>query len=215
MRQPLPVLVTCLAALACHAAEDPVIPKGIRYKRASAKANQQAKQKLQKLFSGKATDQDALALFGSRTLICGPGLWRRIKDDPILARLREGKVVFKVPVLDSKGRIVRMNQLEGKILQSPKEVLLFWRTFARKTDFSNLKVRKLNPIELKIFWAMIPFDITEPLFILESEKHKILTVFTSPKDLRITWIDDYRNVHFRERDDSPRNEPSAKGHTAP
>jgi hypothetical protein len=85
-------------------------------------------------------------------------------------------------------------------------VLLFWRAFSARTDFSGLKIRKLNAEELKIFWAMIPFDITEPLFILESEQHKLLVVFKAPDELRIAWIDDYQNVALKPQ----RNKPAAR-----
>jgi hypothetical protein len=74
---------------------------------------------------------------------------------------------------------------EGNVFHSPDEVLAFWKAFSLRTDFTDLKIRKLNPEELKISWIMIPFDIDEPLFILDSRNHKILTAFTSPSDLKV------------------------------
>jgi len=193
-----------------HAEEDLIVPEGIRYKKAPVKANEEAKQALKKLFSGKATDQDVLSLLENKTLICGPGLWRDIKKDRTLSKLDKGKVAFQMPVLDNAGNISRMDKHEGKLFQSPDEVLAFWKAFSRRTDFTDLKVRKLNPEELKIFWAMIPFDITEPLFILESKKHKVLIVFTSPEKLKIMWIDDYQNITFK-KDKSPNKTDAGDG----
>jgi hypothetical protein len=46
---------------------------------------------------------------------------------------------------------------------------------------------------------MYPFDLQEPLFILESKERKILVLFTSPEDLRILWIDDYQEMRLYEK----------------
>ena len=198
MRPLLILLLACMFVSVAHAEENVVIPKGIRYKKAPAKVNQEAKQALTKLFSDKTTKQDVLSLFETTTLICGPGLWRNIKTDSTLAELKVGKVLFAVPVLDDRGKKIRTDKQEGKMFQSKDEVLAFWKAFSERSDFTNLKPRKLNPEELTIFWAMIPFDITEPLFILESKKHKILVVFTSADELKISWIDDYQNISVKK-----------------
>lgn len=209
MRNLLSVLFFCIIAFAVYAEGKMVIPNGIRYKNAPAKANEEATQLLKKLFSGAATDQDVLSLFENKVLICGPGLWHDIKTDEAMSKINTGKGVFQVPVLDDNGKIIRTDKLEGKLFQSPDEVLAFWKVFTQRTDFSDLEIRKLDPDELRIFWAMIPFDITEPLFILQSRKHKILTVFASPDKLKIMWIDDYQNISFMREKTS--GKPDAGG----
>jgi hypothetical protein len=151
-------------------------------------------------------DDDVLSLFETKLLTCGPGLWRDIKKDGALSKLDGGKAVFNLPVRGADGSIVRTDKLEGKIFQSPAEVLAFWKAFKQRTDFTDLKIRKLNQEELKIFWAMIPFDITEPIFVLDSKKHKILVVFTSPEKLKIMWIDDYQDIRFRDQTSSKKPE---------
>ncbi len=171
-----------------------VIPEGVRYKKASDKTNDEAKQILNKLFSHEATDQDVLSLVENKALVCGPGLWRDIKGDSAMSKIETGIVSFEVPVLDGAGKITRIDKYEGKLFQSADEVLLFWKAFSNKNDLTGFRIRKLNPVELKIFWAMIPFDITEPLFILESKEHKLLTVFESPDKLKVSWIDDYQHL---------------------
>ncbi len=202
MKYLLNVLFFCIITFAVHAEEKMIIPNGIRYKAAQDKVNKEAIQLLKKLFSGTATDQDVLSLFENKTLICGPGLWHDIKTNEAMSKINTGKGVFQMPVLDDNGKIIRMDKLEGKLFQSPDEVLAFWKAFTQKTDFSDLEIRKLNPDELRIFWAMIPFDITEPLFILQSRKHKILAAFTAPDKLKIMWIDDYRNMSFKKEKNS-------------
>ncbi|MFA7231860.1 MAG: hypothetical protein WC071_11375 [Victivallaceae bacterium] len=173
------------------------IPQGVRYKETTDEINNAAKSLALSRFSADTRNEDILSLFGPM-LICGPGLWRNIKMDRAVSKLDKGKAQFQVPVLASDGTIQRIDKLEGKLFQSPDEILVFWKAFSQRIDFSNLKARKLNENELRIFWAMIPFNITEPLFILESKKNKVLVVFTSPEKLKIMWIDDYQHLTIKK-----------------
>ncbi len=180
-------------------AEDALeIPEGVRYKKASEKANEAAKALLHKRFSANSKKEEILSLF-EPMLICGPGLWKEIEHDSTMSNIDTGNTKFHVPVLASDGKVLRTDQLEGKLFQTPDQVLAFWTAFTQTIDLNDLQIRKLNRQELRIFWAMIPFDIQEPLFILESAKHKLLVVFASPDKLRIIWIDDYQNMSIRER----------------
>ncbi len=188
------VIILSILAHSTPAEESLVIPNGITYLEASAEVNEKAIQALKKLFSGKSTDKEVLSLLENNTLWCGPYLWGKIKNNETMSKLDKGKVNLQAPVLDNEGNIIRMDKYEGQLFQTEDEVLAFWKVFSDQTDFSDLKIRKLNPKELKIYWAMISWDITEPLFILESKKHKILATFTSPSELKITWFDDYEPV---------------------
>ena len=180
-------------------AEDSLkIPKGVRYEKTTDEINKAAKSLALARFSGNTKDEDILSLFETM-VICGPGLWQDIKTNSVMAKLDKGKAEFHVPVFARDGTVERMDKLEGNLFQSADEILLFWKTFAQRTDLSELTARKLNPNEIEIFWAMIPFDITEPLFILESKKNKVLIVFTSPEKLKIMWIDDYQNLSMKEQ----------------
>src|SRR5947207_9822916 len=60
-------------------------------------------------------------------LICGPGLWHDLKDDEALAKIKQGRVTFEVPVLGEDGKPIRTEKLEGKLFQSRDEILLFWK----------------------------------------------------------------------------------------
>jgi hypothetical protein len=182
----------------CNAADELIIPEGIRYRKTTDEGNRLAKARLTKFFHAKAKKKNILSLFENKVLICGPALWLEIKDDKSMSKIEKGNVTFQMPVINDKEEIVRMEKASGKLFQSPDEVWSFWAAFVKRTDFADLEIRKLNPLELRIYWSMIPYDITEPLFVLESKKHKILTVFTSTNDLKIAWIDDYQNVSFKK-----------------
>jgi hypothetical protein len=191
------VLLTAMPLV--RGADEPVrVPEGVRYKPASEKVNDAAKDVLRKRFTAKASDADAIALFGDGFLICGPGLWAELKSDESLAKLKNGRVNIEVPVVDKNGKVIRKDKLEGKLFQTKDELLLFWKVFIKRTDLSGIKIRKLNTEELKLFWAMISFDITEPLFVLETKKHRVVVCFKAPDELKVVWMDDLQNLVRKE-----------------
>ena len=100
----------------------------------------------------------------SRILICGPGLWRNIKDDAEMRAITTGVTRLKVPT--GKG----VQELEGKLFQSKRKSLL-WKSFLRHYKFDSKSViRRPAAKELALYWAMIPYDIVEPIFMVENGK---------------------------------------------
>ncbi len=201
MKLVLYVLLLFVLAKPNFAQEALKIPDGVVYKEATAEVNEKAKALLLKTFSPEGDDENILSLF-ENNLICGPGLWQKIKSDDAVSRIEKGIAIFRVPVLAPDGSVNRIDNLQGKHFQSPDDILAFWKTFKERTDLTDLKIRKLNEKEIEIFWAMIPFDIQEPLFILESENHKVLVAFTDPEDLKIMWIDDYQELWIDKTESS-------------
>lgn len=197
----------CLLGLACLAADDPVVPNGVNYKKTTDDINDSAKKKIEAIFSGKATDREILAFFQQNALICGPGLWKQIKADPTLAKMENGNVTFAIPVLDAQGKTQRVDKLQGKVFQDDADVLAFWKALPGKDELKDARIRKLTSEELSTYWAMISFDITEPVFIAESKKHRMLLQFTAPDDLRVGWIDDFANISK----DAPASQPADAG----
>ncbi len=185
--------------ICAFAGDDFLIPDDIHYKKATSEVNEKAKKLLEKLFVKDASDKVVLTTICENTLICGPGLWRDIKDNKVMANINKSKVNFSIPILNDDGTIKNTYKLEGKVFRSRDEILSFWNIFSKRTDFFDLKIRKLNPEELRIYWTMISWDITEPIFILESKNHKILAVFLAPNNLKIAWIDDYRKISMAKQ----------------
>jgi hypothetical protein len=169
--------------------KDAVVPEGVVYKKAGADVNRKALAKLSQVF--RATDRkDASDELFARILICGPGLWRNIKDDAEMKAITTGVTRIKVPT--GKG----MQELEGKCFQSKEEVVTFWKSFLRRYKFdSKAVIRRPTAKELTLYWAMIPYDIVEPIFVVEGKDATMLTQF-SGEDVKIGWIDDYQNMHL-------------------
>jgi hypothetical protein len=169
-------------------AEKPAIPPNVVYKKAGSEVNRNALDKLSGFFL--ATDRTATTdtLF-SDTLICGPGLWQTIKDDDEMKRITTGVTQIKVPTHGG------VQTLEGKTFQGKEEVESFQRALLRHYTFgSPTVIRRPTARELSTYWAMIPYDIEEPIFIVESKEATILVDFDAKEDTRIFWIDDYQHI---------------------
>lgn len=186
--------------VSCHAAVDSlIIPEGVRYRRASENVNDAALQNLNKWYRPDLARADISRLFLDSVLICGPFLWKELSHDESLAKLEYGRMSFHMPIVDSVGKITQMNKAEGKLFQSPEEQWIFWRAFQKRTEFADLKIRRLAPEELAAFWSMIPFDIEEPIFIVESPSNKTLVLFTGSDNPRIMWIDEFREIRWQKK----------------
>jgi hypothetical protein len=153
------MMAVCILSAGCFAADDdPKIPNGVHYKTAPDDVNEAARKKLEKIFIGKPTDAEVLALFEQKVVICGPGLWQTIKDAPEMAKLENGNVKMVVPVLDKQGKTKRTYEMAGKLFQSDDEILAFWKVFTARAPISDFRIRKLTSDELTLYWSMISFD---------------------------------------------------------
>jgi hypothetical protein len=170
-------------------AAEPVIPEGVVYKKATPEANRAAIEKLSQAFlapGGAAANGDLCG----QTLICGPGLWANLEDDAELKKIETGVTTFRVPAGD------QMLVMKGKLLQTDDEVATFWQAFARRYEReSSAIVRRPTAEELSLYWAMIPYDITEPVFVIEGRSYTLF-VDLSGDDAKIQWVDDYKKMHF-------------------
>jgi len=128
-------------------AEDPVIPTDIVYKKAESEVNRKAFDKLSGFFlaTNPTTTYDNLF---SDILVCGPGLWRNIKDDAEMKGITTGITQLRIPTQDG------VQTLEGKIFQRTAEVESFQRAFVRHYKFdSQTVIRRPTTRELKIYWG--------------------------------------------------------------
>jgi len=183
------VLFAACCVLCSVAAEEEVqIPPGVRYTKTSDEINERARKLISAAFTAKASEKDVFGLFSDKLLICGPGLWSEIRDENAFANIKTGAVNIQFPIGSGAARHVEM--LEGKLFQNRKDVLAFWHVFAKKTDFEAIQIRKMTAAELSVYWAMISFDINEPIFMVECKQRRVVLQFTSPENLTITWIDD-------------------------
>ena len=188
------VLFCLLSGTCCFAQRSIEVPPGVRYKAASTEVNERAKKTLVEFFGAPMKSEipdDAFA----QMAICGPLLWSRLRGLPEMQALTKGRVMVNMPIYE-RGKAVRQQQMEGKLFQDKAEIREFWKALCKAVRRDeNFTIRRPSKLELEIYWAMIPYDIEEPIFVVESERHSFLIDFAGGKDCMF-WIDDLRGAAF-------------------
>jgi hypothetical protein len=185
----LPVIL--LISIAAAVAQTPPpgvegvqIPPGVKYKYADATSNQAAQSHILNAFkSGKDP-----SVLGNR-LIVGPNLWKRIRNVPEVSSIPKGVVNFKIPFNDERGKLVRVDEREGKLIQSNADRSALYSALSAFTLGKDLHLRKLRPDELSYYWSIISYDIEEPLFALEAPELTMLVQYVS-KTKNVFFIDE-------------------------
>ncbi len=187
------IITICVSSLFCLAADDPAVPNRVAYITTTPDINTAARTKIETLFSTKSTDADVLAFFDD-SVICGPGLWSQIRENAAIANSANGQVHFVIPRYDADGTRAGETKAEGRFFRNGPDVLTLWKAMTGDADFKTLQIRKLTSQELSVFWSMISFKITEPVFVAEFSGKKILLFFASPEKLRVMWMDDFETT---------------------
>jgi hypothetical protein len=150
------------------------IPKGVRYKYCKPEVLEKAKQLLIK----ELGEKPKYKIIGDMTFV-GPGLWARYKKIKPFTSIEGGNLVLMVD--DDK--------LYGKLAQSQKDGIKFWDQVRKEVAGKEYTLRKATEAELNYYWAIISFDIEEPLIIIETTEHRYLVNFNA-KDMTILWLDE-------------------------
>jgi hypothetical protein len=150
------------------------IPKGVVYKYCDKKIVDNAKL----LITKNISDSSNFTL-SDNLLIVGPVLWRRFKDIEALKNIEGGNTTFHVD----------KDILIGKMTQDINDTKKVWTEFRKEINGKDYIIRKLNEKELQYYWAIISFDIDEPLLIVETKDHKyILNILKD--SLKLMWLDE-------------------------
>lgn len=150
------------------------IPKGVVYKYCDKKIVDKAKL----LITKNISDSLDYTLSGE-LLIVGPVLWKRFKNIEVLKNIEGGNTTFHVD----------KDFLTGKMTQDINDTKKVWTEFRKEINGQGYNIRKLNEKELQYYWAIISFDIDEPLLIVETKDHKyILNILKD--SLKLMWLDE-------------------------
>jgi hypothetical protein len=169
-------ILLCSSFLASHvqAQEKITIPKGIVYKYCDPKIVEKAKL----LITTNLTDSTKYDLCDN-ILIIGPVLWNRFKNIDILNKIEGGNTTFHVD----------KDELSGKMTQDNADTKKVWTELRKEINGEKFIIRKLNEKELQYYWAVISFDIDEPLLVVETSSHKyILNILKD--SLKLMWLDE-------------------------
>ena len=155
------------------------IPKGVRYKKATDEVNNSAKELIVLALTKETRDLDVDATFGKGAIMCGPFLWALVGD----VNSFKGATPVNLHVDASV--------FQGRGITKEDQKRLLWERLTNKLKGSGAAIiRKANTAEISFYWAMIPFDIEEPLLIADFGNYKLLANF-AVKDgkPRIFWLD--------------------------
>ena len=149
------------------------IPKGVVYNYASNEVIEKARQ----LITDNLSDSPDYTIL-QKTIIIGPQLWKRYKDNPKIQQIKEGKIQFHVDDM----------VLAGKMSQDLTDAQIIWDEF-RKEVANDFTIRKANTWELKYYWSVISFYIDEPLLIVATKEHNYILNLLKD-DLKLMWLDE-------------------------
>jgi hypothetical protein len=157
------------------------VPRGITYKKASEPINAEAQSWLEQMI--RDPRKVPTWLVGNLVTV-GPMLWREF--DP-KADSRFGDTGrFMLMIQTSKPFVV-----PGGVLRTEAAREAFWDVLWRLyPELAKASVRKAKAPELSYYWAMIPYDIEEPFFTLDTGKKQFIVNFLYEKNgISSIWID--------------------------
>ncbi len=164
-------------------------PEGVVYYRASKETNDRALERVKQLFTSTPSDRDLAEGLG-KVLMCGPGLWQPLAERPEFQRIPSIPAQIVVPQFKD-GKVVGQSIHAGRVFQTAEPVRAFWKALGERYDLTPVAIRKLNRQDMQLYWAMIPYDIEEPVFIVTTRDNDFLIDFTGD-DLHVFAVDDFR-----------------------
>lgn len=178
------VLVTIFLSVNAMAFSENSVPHGITYIKASPEINKKTIETINEYLH-----RDLSQLFGTHVII-GPGLWKNIHKSKAIKNSDIITTNINIPITAgvNKGKFQTLN---GGLLQTQEQVSIFLGEF-KKNIAGKHRVRKLNEKELKIYWSLIPYDITEPVFIVETGSKQFLFDFVKGLVFHIDDMSEYK-----------------------
>jgi hypothetical protein len=176
----MPLLAIALAASLFSQQE---IPPGVRYKKAPDAVNALAQAKLEKFFASDPKTVD-MSKLGAEAVVVGPGMWSYIKNGAPPDLVGATKAQFHIP--NANG----VQVLEGRVLKTEDQQSWIWLALLVGAHKAKPTIRKANAEEIQYYWAIIPYDIEEPLYVADFGKNKFLIDFDdNAKDPKIFDVD--------------------------
>lgn len=189
MKSPLPLLLAFVILTSCHGlkpnsghATSSAGSGEIRYKRQSSTVNETARQQLLVAFYGGSAS--VKKLLPDTVTLCGSGCWSRVRRSDLKAGEDYIPATSYTPV--PNGRLER----EGAMIRSEKGMIRLAESLVRTVGRSP-QVRPLTSRELELYWALVPFDLQDPLLIVEGNGHRVVAnLGWSKKGNRLAHVED-------------------------
>jgi hypothetical protein len=186
------LILTFACAFACHAQQGdrPVIPNGVKYRFMDDKQNADVREFLAGQFLRGEVGVSELFI---ADCTCAPGYWRLVAPSGIESpQVR----TFSVP----NERTKKTYKLDGAQLKARSDLRAIARHLASEVGSKPI-IRRLTTMEIARFWIVIPFDIEEPLFVVESSKRSLVLCLRRAADAQkwhVWWIDALSEYDYGE-----------------
>jgi hypothetical protein len=138
---------------------------GIRYKRQSSAVNETARQQVLAAFSGGSAAVEKL--LPDTVTLCGSGCWSGVRRSDLKAGEDYIPATSYTPV--PNGRLER----DGAMIRSEKGMIRLAESLVRLVG-RKPRVRPLSSRELELYWALVPFDLEDPLLIVEGKGRRVV-----------------------------------------
>ena len=181
----------CVAPITLHA-EDVTVPEGVHYQRASDEVNNQARALLERYCANKVPADELMKTFGKTILVCAPGLWAVVKDKAAQADIKSDIITHGTAVEKDQDGKTKMVQRTGASFRREGQAVNFLTFFANSflKNCNKITIRQATAGELRYFWATIPFDIDEPLFVIDADgKRYIINFWMKDGKIAMLWFD--------------------------
>jgi ankyrin repeat protein len=134
------------------------IPKGVTYIKTTDEKNQSTKDHLLDLFHNADSSKTL-----PKAAACGPFLWQELTEIMDFDKSVGIPMIFKIPTASGtqelEGRVIRLEEQTNRLQLVLKAIL---------QDSKRFNIRKLAENEIQFYWSMISWEITEPVFMIES-----------------------------------------------
>lgn len=123
--------------------------------------------------------------------VCGPGLWRFLKNSPHFAVPPTAKTTCKIPQPDGTTL-----EVPAALIQDEAEAVRFRSALSDLlSENGDLTFRLPTEREFNIFWATYPFDeIRDPLIVAEGSRYNLIVQFSKSRPF---WIDEVKNTTLK------------------
>ena len=192
----LGVMFTCTASAengsSTQSDSEWFVPDGVVYIPSDDKQVETVRKELEMTFSKHRKSIYKFVKKQSGYFFLGPLLSSRIRDESPRKVMKLRTVGYRVKIMEDfepkfQGILAKTNK-EKKLLS---QLLSDWIGDAKK-----IKLRRLKPDELAFMWYFVSWDIKEPVFVLETDKHTFLVDVGAISENQL-WIEEMSNPCYQ------------------
>lgn len=177
------VMAASILAVQVPEAKPSDVPEGVVYHRASQELLDATRAALENAFSNHRVSSEAGSPF-SETVTCGPFLWKQLSTLPTVDEVDTVPVRFIIPKSDGT-----IQQFDGRLFRGSAVDLINSLIREQCANSDPPTVTLPNRYDLSIYWTLIPYEIEEPVFVLQCGATRWFLDFDEQQ--KIVWIDDF------------------------